>query len=293
MKNFGKYSGPVETRTYAGSLDRLKGRPITGIFKKDGDLMCEVKTAAAFYYQTKALGDDTFEGIFSVFGNVDSYIDRGHNGMFEKSMKERGPEGTNSIKMLWNHEMWDIPMGKVLMLKEVSRKDLPGPVLEAAPDATGGALVRRKYIGSDKAKSISELLSEGVITEMSYAFDAINYSFTEDDAYPITIRELHEVRLWECSDVLWGANDATLAAIRNEVGTPAVTPEMITAVFSALNKSGQPDTLALVEALKEILGEGTAVAPKTADDSTKSSLDEEEAALALSHMEDQLRLLEM
>jgi uncharacterized coiled-coil protein SlyX len=50
---------------------------------------------------------------------------------------------------------------------------------------------------------------------MSFAYDAVKYDFEEkpDAKYEWDrIRNLREIRLYETSDVLWGANDATVAS---------------------------------------------------------------------------------
>ena len=209
----------VETKTYNGPTEALKGRPITGIWKDD-QLVREVKTGYGINLKAPGEDVDVFDGVFSVMGNVDTVDDRIHNGAFTKTIKERGPEGTDRILHLWCHEMWDLPIAKVVQIREIGKNDLPAEIKEIAPDATGAVVVRRKYLSSVKAKDTVEAIREGALKEMSFAFDAINYSFTEVEGKYWPIRELHEVRLYETSDVPFGANPATLGDISKSISKP-------------------------------------------------------------------------
>jgi hypothetical protein len=76
------------------------------------------------------------------------------------------------------------------------------------PEASGGATVTREYIESERASEVLSLIKAGSPLEMSFGYDAIRFEFeeTEEDGF---IRHLKEIRLWETSDVLWGANPAT------------------------------------------------------------------------------------
>lgn len=155
-------------------------------------------------------------GICAVFNNVDSWGDRIHAGAFSKTIKEN----LSRVKFLWNHGSYGssgFTTAKILELVEVSREDLPAEVLAKAPEATGGLKVVRKYYDDDDGNKILTRIDAGDINEMSFAFEVMKSSETEeetgfDDMPKRRIRELHEMKLFDCSDVNWGMNLATVAA---------------------------------------------------------------------------------
>lgn len=153
------------------------------------------------------------KGICAVFGNVDSMGDRIHAGAFAKTIKEN----SKSVKHLWNHDFWNPPIASITELRELSKADLPPEVLEKAPEATGGLLVARKYYdGNPLSDWVLKAIDAGDITEMSFAFDIVKHEITEEetempDMPKRRIRELKELRLFDTSDVNWGANGATVA----------------------------------------------------------------------------------
>lgn len=145
-------------------------------------------------------------GICSVFGNVDDWGDRVHPGAFTKTISE----GRGRAKHLWNHDFSKPPIASIKELREVGRDGLPAEILEFAPEATGGLLVKREYYaGNELSELVFEAIKAGDITEMSFGFDATKFDFSKDGENQI--REIREVRLYDTSDVLWGMNNATLA----------------------------------------------------------------------------------
>jgi HK97 family phage prohead protease len=177
----------------------------------------EQRTAArALRHERKAVviapsgvSDRTVTGVFSVFGNMDSYADVIHNGAMEKTLRERGTR----ILHLWQHDMDAPPIAMIESIREVPRQALPAEVLLRAPTATGGAEVTRTYLDTPRGNEVLAAIRGGVPLEMSFAFDAIRYEFVESADSPIgVIRNLRELRLYETSDVLFGANSATVAA---------------------------------------------------------------------------------
>lgn len=167
------------------------------------------------FVNLKAEGDDdrVRRGVCAVFGNVDSVGDRIHPGAFSKTIKEN----LKSIKHLWNHDFWNPPIASIVELRELSKNELPKEVLEKAPEATGGLLVARKYYeGNPLSDWVLKAIDAGDVNEMSFAFDVVKYEITEeetgfDDMPKRRIRELRELRLYDTSDVNWGANGATVA----------------------------------------------------------------------------------
>jgi HK97 family phage prohead protease len=156
-----------------------------------------------FSSQVKQIEGRVVTGIASVFGVVDDGGDRLHRGAFTKTLQERGPR----IRFLWGHDASKPPTAVIREIREVGPEELPSDL--QAQGATGGLLVVREYLPTSRGEEVLTALKAGAITEMSFGFDPIKVSYsTQGDR---TIREVHEVRLWEVSDVLWGMNSYTLA----------------------------------------------------------------------------------
>lgn len=159
----------------------------------------------------KRIDGRTVTGIFSVFGNLDSYNDVVWPGAFSKTMQERG----SKIVHLWQHDMAAPPIAKITNLRELTRAELPSELLRDFPEASGGAEVTREYLDTPRGNEILATIKAGVPLQMSFAFDALKYDFAELPGAKHDWeqqRNVREVRLWETSDVLWGANEATVAA---------------------------------------------------------------------------------
>ncbi len=163
----------------------------------------DVKTLPTY---TKDIDGRSVVGIFAVHGHRDSYDDISHPGSFGKTLAE----GKMRLKYLWQHDFNAPPVAAVKSIREVGRDALPDEVLQRAPDATGGVEVVREYLDTPRGNEVLTGIKAGAIQEQSYGYDAVKFDFNEVDG--ITIRNLREVRLYEVSDVLWGANDATLAS---------------------------------------------------------------------------------
>ncbi len=165
--------------------------------------MREIKTLPQL---TKAIEGRTVTTLFSVAGNVDSYQDRMWPGAFTKTFRERG----NKVLHLWQHNFDMPPIGVVKGLRELTREELPPEVLSDYPEATGGAEAVTDFLDTARAEEVLKALQGGAPLEASFGYDALRYDFTEEaDAQ---IRNLREVRLWEVSTVLWGANAASLGS---------------------------------------------------------------------------------
>jgi len=176
----------------------------------------EIKVLPSFTTK-KDLAGRAATGIFAVHGHLDYVGDVSHPGSMAKSIAERLPKG--SIKYFWAHNMEQgggPPIAVVQDVREITRDQLPDAVLQMAPDATGGVEVTRKYLQTVRGEEILQGIAEGAITEQSYGYDPIRYDFEDRDSISgggkRRVRHLRELRLWEISDVNWGANDATLAA---------------------------------------------------------------------------------
>lgn len=159
----------------------------------------------------KRINGKAVTGIFSVFGNLDDYDDRIFPGAFAKTLQER----SGRFLHLWQHDFSSPPIAVVKEIREVRRDELPDAVLQRAPDAMGGCEVTREYLDTERAREVLAAIESGSPLEMSFAYDPIKW---DTEAKPDAkyewevIRNLRELRLYETSDVLWGANDATVAA---------------------------------------------------------------------------------
>lgn len=121
----------------------------------------------------------------SGFGNKDAHGDIITRGAYAKSIKERGPAGTNRIKHL-NMHWWD---------------ELLGVPLELIEDEKGLRVVS-KVAKTQRGIDALILYNEGVITEHSVGIDVLKRD-EQDEAIIL------EARLWEYSAVTWGANPLT------------------------------------------------------------------------------------
>ena len=123
---------------------------------------------------------------YSAFGNVDSDGDVITPGAFTKTLKENGPQGKNRVWHLMNHST-DKPVAKPFSLVEDSY-GLKGQV--KLPNTT---------LGND----LYELYKDGHITEHSIGFQ------TTKSQSKSGYNEITEIKLFEGSSVLWGANPNT------------------------------------------------------------------------------------
>jgi HK97 family phage prohead protease len=174
----------------------------------------------AGFLMPSSINGRTVTGIFSVFGNMDSYADVIHNGAFSKTLSERA----GRVLHLWQHDMDAPPIALIDSLREVPRQALPAETLMRAPTATGGAEVTRTYLDTPRATEVLTAIQSGAPLEMSFAFDAVRFDFEENADSPLgVVRNLRELKLYETSDVNWGANSATIAAKARSTTMPMGT----------------------------------------------------------------------
>lgn len=168
--------------------------------------MAETKSTPFIEIKAESNGR-TKTGICAIFGNVDDWNDRLHFGAFTKTLNE----GRSRAKHLWNHNFSTPPIASIKELKEIGLSDLPDGVLQFAPNAKGGLLVKRDYyVGNELSEWVFDAINKGDVSEMSFGFDAVKYDYTVENEKEI--RELREVKLYDVSDVLWGMNSATIAS---------------------------------------------------------------------------------
>jgi len=169
----------------------------------------EHKTTTAF--STKTSDEGIVETVFAVMGNVDLGNDMIHPGAFSKTFQERG----RKVKVLDHHQARSVRdvIGKPLELRELNKSELPQGVLDAYPEATGGAWAKVQFLmDTPEGDGAFKRIKAGVVGEWSFGYDALDhdYSTVKQDGKDVTIRNLRTVKLYELSPVIWGMNDATM-----------------------------------------------------------------------------------
>lgn len=141
------------------------------------------------YVKDVDLKGRTVTGYFSTWGNplkIDSDGDVMAQGAFTKTLNMNGPGFGNRIWHLFNHDTGK-PIGKPSVLKEDEK----------------GLYFETKFPDTILANDILKLYQSGAITEHSIGFNTIQSR--NENGYTL----IQEVRLWEGSSVLWGANEDT------------------------------------------------------------------------------------
>jgi HK97 family phage prohead protease len=136
--------------------------------------------------------EKTFEGYAATFGNRDLGGDVIHKGAFEKTIKERGPDGSNDIKILWDH--FD-PFGMPKSLKE---NDI-------------GLWVVGKALNLSTTDDRMEMIAGGLYKHMSIGYLPVSDKtrFEEDT------RHMYEIILKEFSPVMFPMNEmAAMVSVR-------------------------------------------------------------------------------
>ncbi len=183
----------------------------------------------AFKFELESTGENgEFAGYAAVFGNIDSGRDIIEKGAFSKTIRE----DFDRIKILSQHNDCELPIGKPLELREDEK----------------GLYIRGKISDTQKGRDIQTLLRDGVLTEMSIGYDAIDFDFDGEKG----VRRLKEVRLWEVSIVTWAMNDqAKIEEVKS------VAEELTTEIKAGKITRARLDSLkpfiAVVRELAEIL----------------------------------------
>lgn len=146
--------------------------------------------------------------LFSVAGVIDSYGDRIHLGAFKKTLKER----FDRVQVLWQHNLFDPPIGVLVNAKEIGKDELPPELKKAYPEATGALEGEVEYLETPRGEEVLQGIRKRALKENSIGLDAVKVEFTDEPQGKVSfkIRELLEVRLWDVSPVNWGANPATM-----------------------------------------------------------------------------------
>ncbi len=144
--------------------------------------------ASLYKYSTVVKDFDPVQGTItayaSAFGNKDFDGDTIFQGAYAKTISERGPNGTQQIKMLLMHQ------------------DLIGKVLRIEEDDFG-LLFQAKLVLEDNPPAQKAFAL--------YKADLFEHSVGIDVIRPEQFRggDIFEVKLFDVSPVIWGANDQT------------------------------------------------------------------------------------
>lgn len=156
-------------------------------------------------------------GLFAVFGIAYDTPEpsRWKERMLPGSFARTVSEDFDDLLFLWNHDRTILPTATLLDIQEVGRDALPERVLQKHPEATGGMLVTRRYLRNPQAKWVYEALMAGVPLQMSYGIPRYGGQVGEmvSDSREGLVWDVQEVKITEISDVHWGANSATRAAL--------------------------------------------------------------------------------
>ena len=164
-----------------------------------------------FEAYTKAIDDRTVTGIAALFGNVDVVGDRIFKGAFKKTIQEN----LARVRHLWMHDEWSPPTAAIKSLNEVGRGGLPDDLKAKHPEVTGGLEVEREYLQTPRGDEILAGIKAGALNQMSFGYTPVKFDFEEledGDSKGFLVRNLREIRLWDISDVNWGANELTIAS---------------------------------------------------------------------------------
>jgi len=191
-------------------------------------------------------------GYFTNTGSIDSDQDIFAKGAFKKTILEWGPDGKKRIWHLWQHDSYS-PINKPKVLSETAQ----GVYFETLmPKTQFGDLALALY-------------QEGAITEHSVGFQTLK---SEDDEEK-GIRTIKEVKMWEGSSVLWGANENTpTVAVKSELQERIKHLEKIT---KGGNFTDETYTLLLneIELLKTAISSLEPAQTTQADTEVKKTID--------------------
>jgi len=174
-------------------------------------------------------------GYFNAFGNVDAYREVVKKGAFKKTIREWGPKGAKRIKHLRHHRPSD-PVATILELTE---------------DDTGLRYVSKYQLNHTASRDAFIEVESEMLTEHSIGFDVMKYEKSTDEGGS-DLLILTEIRLYEGSNVAWGANPATpVIDVKSLRDNPDLIEQMahqIKAIGRCLNSSMSDGALMELEA---------------------------------------------
>lgn len=123
---------------------------------------------------------------FSKFNDFDSDDDYTEKTAFDKTMRESGPDGSNRIRHVWNHDRMNFPIGKPVRMWRDNQY----------------AYTESKLLDNQNANDAWDAYKQEAINEHSYWGKSYNTGINERGG-----KIIKEVKLYEVSTVLWGAQE--------------------------------------------------------------------------------------
>ena len=192
-----------------------------------------------------------FSGYAAVFGNVDSGGDVIEKGAFAKTIVE----DFNRIKILALHNDCWLPVGRPIELREDDR----------------GLFIKGKISDTSMGRDIRTLLKDGVLSELSIGYDAIDFDY---DSKTDT-RHLRRIKLWEVSIVTWAMNEqARIDEVKSLV--EGIKSEAKSGKITRARLDALKPFIAVVRELADILSPFLDVAPAGGTARTGQSPDAEQ-----------------
>lgn len=147
----------------------------------------------------------TVEGYAAVFNNVDAGGDIIHPGAFRKTLSERG----HLLKFLWQHDTKE-PLGKIVEAREDQR----------------GLFIKAVVSDTARGRDALALLRDNAIEGLSIGYDPVKGGTDYATVTGGTVRNLRELKLYECSLVTFQMNpEAAVTALKTETAVPEPEPE--------------------------------------------------------------------
>jgi len=152
----------------------------------------------------------TIAGYASTFGNIDKVLDVVEAGAFKKTLRERGKK----VKVYYNHSQ---PIGLPIKMAEDDIGLFTESVISQTP----------------KGDEIITLVKDGVIDEMSIAYEVVNHDPRKNGG-----RVLKEIKLYEYGPVDFGANEkAQIIGVKSLIATMGqneITDESVEEIKKAI-----------------------------------------------------------
>lgn len=165
-------------------------------------LRATVKAAGAH----EGVDEGVVEAIVAAY-NVDSIGDRIIPGAFKNSLDRRKEKGV-PIPFVWSHKS-DDPFSHI-------------GVVEDAEEREEGLWVRARLdLDEPMAAKCFKLMKGRRITEFSFAYEEVDARPVGEKSDDGTLKELHELDLFECGPTMLGCNRQTsLVGVKNEPASP-------------------------------------------------------------------------
>lgn len=182
----------------------------------------------------KASSDDqTLEGYASTFGNVDHGGDVVVKGAFTKTIANIK---TNGIPLLADHM--------------ASTTSVLGTIFDAK-ETDKGLWIKARFSSAPSAQDVRIKMVEGHISKLSIGYETIAEKYA--DRQGKRVRELHELKLWETSAVVFPMNpEAAVSRVKSVID--ALGADHRKQLLNDLAQESAPEAKATHNELREALG---------------------------------------